>query len=255
MFYQGESSATRDSRQFYQGESSNFGANRQFYQGNSSNSQNHNGVGFVGQYQRNNGNHGGVNGNQDFNTNQAWIMDTGATHHMTGNLEDLNMIAPLDGDQKITIGSGECLPMKSDKATKIILMRGKSNGGLYHIPKQLFFKYNQLWQSTPKVFLGQLIKASLWHHRLGHPTNEVLHSMLSHSQITYKSYINKHVCSFCLKGKMSRQVFESRTLGFIKPFEIISNDVWGPSSVISIEDYKYYVSFIDECTKFTWIFL
>ncbi|KAM1189678.1 hypothetical protein ACFX2J_025326 [Malus domestica] len=27
-----------------------------------------------------------------------------------------------------------------DKATKTILMRGKSNGGLYYIPKQLFFK-------------------------------------------------------------------------------------------------------------------
>lgn len=40
-------------------------------------------------------------------------MDNGATHHMTDNLKDLNMIAPFDGDQKITIGSGECLPVKN----------------------------------------------------------------------------------------------------------------------------------------------
>lgn len=53
---------------------------------------------------------------------------------------------------------------------------------------------------------------------------------------------------------MSRQVFESKTLGSVKPLERINSDVWGPSSVVSIEGYRYYVSFIDECTKFTWIF-
>lgn len=53
---------------FYQGESSNFGAIRQFYQGDNSNSHNHNGVEFVGQYKRNNGNDGGFNGNQGGST-------------------------------------------------------------------------------------------------------------------------------------------------------------------------------------------
>jgi hypothetical protein len=30
--------------------------------------------------------------------------------------------------------------------------------------------------------------------------------------------------------------------------------VWGLSPTISIDGFRYYVSFIDECTKFTWIF-
>lgn len=120
-------------------------------------------------------------------------------------------------------------------------MTGRSSGGLYHIPKQLFFKYNQLMKSTPKAFLGQLVKASLWHHRLRHPTNEVLHSILSNFQITYKPDINKHVCSYCFKGKMSRQVFEPRAVRSVQPFERISSDVWGPASVVSVEGYEYYV--------------
>ncbi|XP_050137550.1 uncharacterized protein LOC126613960 [Malus sylvestris] len=48
-----------------------------------------------------------------FNLNQAWIMDTGATHHMTGDINDLEMIAPFEGDQKITVGNGKCLPVKN----------------------------------------------------------------------------------------------------------------------------------------------
>jgi len=38
------------------------------------------------------------------------------------------------------------------------------------------------------------------------------------------------------------------------PLEIIHSDVWGPAP-ISVGGYKYYISFIDDFTKFTWIYL
>lgn len=38
------------------------------------------------------------------------------------------------------------------------------------------------------------------------------------------------------------------------PFQIIHSDVWGPAP-ISVGGYKYYISFIDNFTKFTWIYL
>lgn len=244
----------------------------------------------------------------DFNANQAWIMDTGATHHMTEDLHDLNVVTPFEGDQQITVGSGECLPVKhtgsnslhtssktlnlltvlhvpnlaasllsiytlckdnkcyvimdefgfwvQDKAIRAILMRGMSSGGLYYIPKSLFFKHNQLRQSEsfPKAYLGKLVQASLWHHRLGHPSNAVLHSMLSHSQIVYRSDKNQHVYSDCLSGKMSRQSFSSSSHISVRLFERVCSDVWGPSPVVSIEGYKYYVIFVDDFTKFTWFF-
>lgn len=61
-----------------------------------------------------------------------------------------------------------------DKATKKVLLRGRSSSsGLYYIPQQQFFKYFQLLDTTPQALLGQLVKSSIWHHRLGHPTNEV----------------------------------------------------------------------------------
>lgn len=42
----------------------------------------------------------------DFNHNQSWIIETGATHHMTGDVGELNMITPFERDQNITVGSG-----------------------------------------------------------------------------------------------------------------------------------------------------
>lgn len=48
--------------------------------------------------------------------------------------------------------------------------------------------------------------------------------------------------------------FSSNSHVSIKPFEIISSDVLGPSPVIFVEGYKYYISLIDDFTIFTWIF-
>ena len=40
----------------------------------------------------------------------------------------------------------------------------------------------------------------------------------------------------------------------VNPFEIVHSDVWGPAPCVSVEGFKYYVTFIDECTRFCWIF-
>lgn len=37
-------------------------------------------------------------------------------------------------------------------------------------------------------------------------------------------------------------------------FHRIHSDVWGPSPCKSLDGYQYYVSFIDECTGFVWLY-
>lgn len=40
-----------------------------------------------------------------------------------------------------------------------------------------------------------------------------------------------------------------------KPFDLVHSDVWGPASISNISSAKWFVSFIDDCTRVTWIFL
>lgn len=37
--------------------------------------------------------------------------------------------------------------------------------------------------------------------------------------------------------------------------ELIYSDLWGPVFVSSSINHKYYITFVDEATRFTWIYL
>ena len=39
------------------------------------------------------------------------------------------------------------------------------------------------------------------------------------------------------------------------PFELVHIDLWGPAPLDSINDFKYYVIFVDHFTCFTWLYL
>jgi hypothetical protein len=61
-------------------------------------------------------------------------------------------------------------------------------------------------------------------------------------------------CSSCKLGKSKALSFPSHGSRASKCFEIIHTDVWGVSPVISHAQYKYFVTFIDDFSRFTWIY-
>ncbi|KAM1757600.1 hypothetical protein ACFX11_006838 [Malus domestica] len=140
-----------------------------------------------------------------------------------------------------------------DKATGRILFKGLCNDGLYPIP------FTSSASHTPKAFsaaayIGKPVTSSLWHHRLGHPSNKVVSLMLKKSNVSSISDSIPVMCSSCIQGKISKLPFDSVTSKSVQPFDIVHSDVWGPAPCLSIEGFKYYVTFIDQCTRFCWIF-
>ena len=62
------------------------------------------------------------------------------------------------------------------------------------------------------------------------------------------------VCKGCAKGKNTKKTFPSRESKEKGILEIIHSDVCGPMSSISLSGYVYYVSFIDDFSRKTWIY-
>jgi hypothetical protein len=62
------------------------------------------------------------------------------------------------------------------------------------------------------------------------------------------------VCDACEQAKSHHLSYLISTSTFKAPSVLIFSDVWGPT-YDSIGRYKYYVTFIDNFSKFTWIYL
>jgi histone deacetylase 1/2 len=94
---------------------------------------------------------------------------------------------------------------------------------------------------------------SLWHRRLGYPASSVVHQILQDNNIPF-SESKELVCDACQKAKSHQLPYPKSSSVSTFPLELVFYDVWGPAPA-SVGRYKYYVSFIDDYRKFTWIYL
>jgi hypothetical protein len=62
------------------------------------------------------------------------------------------------------------------------------------------------------------------------------------------------VCDGCQRAKSHQLPFPKSLSVTQVPLEFIFSDVWGPAP-ISVGKFKYYISFIDDYSKFVWIYL
>ncbi|GAB2299629.1 hypothetical protein Dimus_038571 [Dionaea muscipula] len=133
-----------------------------------------------------------------------------------------------------------------DLQTGKTLLFGPTDGALYRVASNK--------DTAPKPICLQHYKSGgdLWHARLGHPSSQALQLLSSKLQLS--SSLNKHVCPSCKLGKSSKLPFDRRLSYSSQVFHTLHSDVWGPSPVISIDGYRYYLSIVDECSLFTWLF-
>lgn len=94
----------------------------------------------------------------------------------------------------------------------------------------------------------------LWHGKLGHLNYNSLSLMFQKGCIANKS-VSSSPCSACSLRKSKTLPFSVSTNKSTSPFELIHSDLWGPSPVLSAVEYKYFVLFIDDYTRFTWVYL
>ena len=94
---------------------------------------------------------------------------------------------------------------------------------------------------------------ALWHSRLGHASSSRVQQLASRGLLGSMSKDNFD-CTSCQLGKQPTLSFNNSESISNSIFELIHSDVWGPSPVASIGRSQYFVVFIDDYSRYSWIF-
>ncbi|PKU65026.1 Retrovirus-related Pol polyprotein from transposon TNT 1-94 [Dendrobium catenatum] len=136
-----------------------------------------------------------------------------------------------------------------DRKTQCPLLTGPCINGLY--PLQL--KGSPQDRNKQLALLSIQHIPDLWHQRLGHPSRYTLATIAhAHSSVHISPKIFS--CDSCKMAKSHRLPTSISQTIMHSPLYLIHSDVWGPVQTGSNQGYFYYVSFIDDFSKFTWVY-
>ena len=131
-----------------------------------------------------------------------------------------------------------------DFRTGTIVGRGTEQRGLYYVDKMAQHGVAMLTHGSTES------QGQLWHRRLGHPSIGYLRMLLPKLASTQFSF----QCDTCFLAKSHKQSSKLNNSRVKTAFSLIHSDVWGPAPVLGSNGFKYFVLFIDDCTRMTWVY-
>ncbi|WJZ95109.1 hypothetical protein VitviT2T_013901 [Vitis vinifera] len=145
--------------------------------------------------------------------------------------------------------------VNADLATRRTIGLGKQRDGLYYLvalatEKSLTNHSSSTNQPTCNLAISS---TDLWHSRLGYVSPSRL-SFIAKNFLNFSVQSN-NACPICPLAKQSRLPFGTSAISSKKPFEIIHCDIWGRYRHPFLFGAHYFLTIVDDYTRFTWIFL
>ncbi|PKU70250.1 Retrovirus-related Pol polyprotein from transposon TNT 1-94 [Dendrobium catenatum] len=166
-------------------------------------------------------------------------------HHVPNLSFNLLSVYQLTHDNSCIVSFSSRGYVIQDSTTKRVLLQGPCHNGLYSISTST--------SPANLALLSVQTVPDLWHGRLGHPdTRKLQHLAQLHLNIS--STISSKYCNTCNLAKSHRLPSSNSFSSTYESFEIVHSDVWGPSPTISLNGFRYFVTFIDEHTKYCWVY-
>uniref|UniRef100_A0A803LV14 Integrase catalytic domain-containing protein n=1 Tax=Chenopodium quinoa TaxID=63459 RepID=A0A803LV14_CHEQI len=154
----------------------------------------------------------------------------------------INLIANFHGEAMKE--KGKVTEEDERKLRRDGLLGGTERGGLYFLDEATQHGNALLAHGSPEYQLW------MWHRRLGHPSVGYLKRL-------FPSFKNIDVtldCESCALAKSHKHTYSPSLTHAIKPFMLIHSDVWGPAPEFAIHNFSYFVLFVDDCTRMSWVY-
>ena len=95
----------------------------------------------------------------------------------------------------------------------------------------------------------------LWHLRLGHINLDRINRLVKDGPLRDLNVGTLPVYESCLEGKMKKRPFSAKGNRAQEPLELIHSDVCGPMTTQARGGYEYFVTFVDDYSRYGYIYL
>lgn len=187
-----------------------------------------------------------------------WILDSGASHHVTNDIANLSLHAPYDGTEELLVGDGTGLSITHigsiefsnsivlnnvlvvPTITKNIISLSQlclDNNVSINFSQNFFCVKDlkmgaSLFQGksnagiyevstvSPQLYTSTKSSSLDWHHRLGHPSRNVFRHIISQNNLNVPN-ISTLDCNSCACNKSHRLPFSLSTIVSHAPLEYV----------------------------------
>jgi hypothetical protein len=239
-------------------------------------------------------------------SHSEWVLDSGASHHMSLDSSSFTFVPPSSSIPVMTVhgtlmplagvgyvvtpylslpnvylipklklnlasigqicDSGDYLVMFSssfcfvqDLQSKKLIGIGCRENGLYILDELKVSVFVAATTATVDLSSFRLSPSSssfyLWHSRLGHVLSSRLRFLASTRALENLNTCYISDCSGCKLAKFFALPFNRNIFVSSSRSDLIHSDVWGPSSIATKSGSRYYVSFINDHTRYCWVYL
>lgn len=145
---------------------------------------------------------------------------------------------------------------EADSATVIdqdltaTLRADRHRNGLYYLRTTTF--KDDVNPESPNETSAELSSAEIWHRKMGHLNYRDLMKCHRDGTVRGMKLEKCHeiiTCTICAQGKMTKAPFPKRSERSSDILEIVHSDVCGPMRTESIGKSKYFVTFIDDASR------
>lgn len=142
---------------------------------------------------------------------------------------------------------------------KIIIEKGEQ---VYVEGKRCNNLYKIIFQLRTKVLAGIAITkdSEIWHRRYGHLNYDSLFNIKRFelaNGFDFKNVVsaNNEICEVCVKSKQKCFPYRSKSSRSGRVLELIHTDVCGPLTPMSYNKKRYFVTFVDDYSRFVMVYV
>ena len=222
----------------------------------------------------------------------TWIIDSGASNHMSGSDSLLSRISKLPKPENVFIVDGQSCSVTRKGSTSPTQLPLQDVLYVLNFPFNLisisaltkallcyvtFFPYHYIFQDLRtgvQIGLGRKTHDRLYELVSNQPSRGLTcslsrtassldwHHHLGHPSLTKLRQalplmsIKPFLCESCEMGKHHRATFSCiESIPSSKPFDLVHCNIWGPSRLPSLLGFCYYMVLIDDYSRVSWVYL